>query len=775
MAVRSSRGFPHWADGAATAPPVPPPTTAGPPGPSSSSSSSSRHSSEAHGPSLVQAFCVIVQETVQLKYGLSLDRADLSRKVREAAAEVWAHGRDPAGGLSGPAALVAALNSRPDLRLRVCGTEGLAALRVECFGADSFDELWSEVRRTSGTARALAVVASFAAPAADGRAARCPPPPPAPLTLTALAVFREDYARSRHLVGRGVDEEPLVSFGAGDLRTALVLDPEVLRVHRGGGGGGQPGAAPEPEHAPPLREEYASLCAWNLADDSAQCAHGTSSSHMAPEAGRSSFSSAPAGPWPQVLAAALEDDCAGGPAPTAQWLRRLRRVLEHPDADEEPVLQLLQRLVFWLGQPDAAAAVRRELADAGLPGALVGLLWRAGAHEEEEEVVRGGRPTPPAVSAQACQAIGLSVSRGSSDGAAASFAAARGVMALCGIMRRCQDDGETLAAAIFALQAIVKEDDSAAATALSLGAPQLIHLALAAHPRNTKLQRSGGAAAQTMAARAAALADTRLDVTLSHAGVPSVPTSSSLCSSAAAAAAAEAAPREEGRRTCQRRGLAALLERRAADAARPSIVAAALGWLFPGGGSAPGRRRHSPQQGQSEVPHGGGAPSAEPPKRCLPFPSPPAAVPRLELHKVEHNPSSLLHCQAEAGPSPVATPVSADLSTQAASGASSARAAKGRRATSRPAPAVATEVHDARVSPRDYCEESPSPPPAVRFNRRRGEAQPSPPWHASRNSLPLEEVGPIARSVVDCDVQGNDKGLSYNELMTRNVGPQADD
>lgn len=262
---------------------------------------------------VVEAVGAVVGDMLGLRYGLALDGVDFARRAREhsraatgAGSSVGAVGAagaaDPAGSagavaqdassvalapapgfacfLSVPLDFVARLNAQPDLRFRALGDAGLQMrLRVRARVVSSFQELCGEVRRTPGTARAVAILAAEA-PEADGSAGVGL----GPGACRAVAVYREDYAQPGLLVGRaggagggaaslgaalgasqgasqGAAEVALVPFGEASFRAAVLLDPCVVAVYtcRSGHASGV-GLATSLE-PPPCRDEYTAALA----------------------------------------------------------------------------------------------------------------------------------------------------------------------------------------------------------------------------------------------------------------------------------------------------------------------------------------------------------------------------------------------------------------------------------------------------------------------------------------------------------------------------------
>lgn len=177
----------------------------------------------------VAAIGNLVQEQLQMKYGISLDLDDFIRKV-DSLCRAQLNGED-----WDPQQVVSCLNGIKDMRFRTRDAARVLELRLEPRSTPSFESLVEEVNFMLGTSSAVAVVTSRGGPS------------------TAVAVFREDYARPRiGLVGRCYDlsSEPLASFTASQLDYALMLSVSIVEVLRLQG---------EAEALPRLRAEYLSL------------------------------------------------------------------------------------------------------------------------------------------------------------------------------------------------------------------------------------------------------------------------------------------------------------------------------------------------------------------------------------------------------------------------------------------------------------------------------------------------------------------------------------
>ncbi|CAE8634508.1 unnamed protein product [Polarella glacialis] len=202
---------------------------------------------------VIEAVCTVVQDLLQMKYGLTLEADDFIRKVE-------GHCRSPASRSEvenlknhplelDPFEIVSCLNARRDLRFRTRDGKQILALQLTARALTSFEDLLREVHLMLGTACAVAVVAGHSCDDLS----------------QAVAVFREDYARPHEaLVGRceALDADgPLLAFDAQRLRVAMALDPEVTGIFRRPSAGE---AATAAEPVPRLRDEYLSLRAFLL-------------------------------------------------------------------------------------------------------------------------------------------------------------------------------------------------------------------------------------------------------------------------------------------------------------------------------------------------------------------------------------------------------------------------------------------------------------------------------------------------------------------------------
>lgn len=190
----------------------------------------------------LEALAIVVEDLLQLKYGLTLDTDDFVRKVE---ANCRPPGDRKLQDLD-PFQIVSSFNSCKDLRFRSRDGQRLLALRLSApRRLEGFGELLREVGFLLGTSCAVAIVD------AAGKLSR------------AVAVFREDYSRPHEaLIGRCLPTEPLVSFSAEQLRCAMTFDPEVYLVLRRSSDGEISAGATVQEPVPMFREEYRSLAAW---------------------------------------------------------------------------------------------------------------------------------------------------------------------------------------------------------------------------------------------------------------------------------------------------------------------------------------------------------------------------------------------------------------------------------------------------------------------------------------------------------------------------------
>ena len=165
----------------------------------------------------LDAVALVLQEMMQLKYGLALDEADLQQKLRH-----HCNGHTPLE-------VVTSFNQQRDLHFRARGGQRLVALRLEQRSL-SCEQLLQRVRQMQGTACAVCVIEP----------------------CRAVAVFRESYTQPSSFLGRCAGLEPLVPFKA--FQEAMSLEPQVLGEVRTG-----PTRKPQQCGAPPWREEFSAL------------------------------------------------------------------------------------------------------------------------------------------------------------------------------------------------------------------------------------------------------------------------------------------------------------------------------------------------------------------------------------------------------------------------------------------------------------------------------------------------------------------------------------
>ena len=180
----------------------------------------------------LEAVAMVIQDMLQVKYGLVLDEADLFAKLRH-----HCNG-------STPEEVVSLFNSQTDLHFRTRGCQRLLALKLDWKPMD-FTQLCAMVRTMPGTASGVAV-AQEAMAMADGTA------PAAPV---AIAIFREAYGADgpKMLMGRcgGSSAPPLLALNARNLRLAGLIEPRIVSELRTAG----PSKKPVERTAPPWRDE----------------------------------------------------------------------------------------------------------------------------------------------------------------------------------------------------------------------------------------------------------------------------------------------------------------------------------------------------------------------------------------------------------------------------------------------------------------------------------------------------------------------------------------
>lgn len=183
----------------------------------------------------VDAVACVLQEMLQLKYGLLLDDSDLLGKLRH-----HCNGATPEE-------VVKLFNAQRDLHVRSMGSQRLVALRLDWTPLSSFEALQAKVRSIPGTCSAVAVLPSLLTEdaEAEGAAADC-----------AVAIFREAYSSyPRNLMGRCAGPTPLVAMSARHFRWAASLEPQILSELRGMG----PSRKPMECGAPCWRDEYSTV------------------------------------------------------------------------------------------------------------------------------------------------------------------------------------------------------------------------------------------------------------------------------------------------------------------------------------------------------------------------------------------------------------------------------------------------------------------------------------------------------------------------------------
>eukprot|EP00929_Paragymnodinium_shiwhaense_P013032 TRINITY_DN120896_c0_g1_i1.p1 TRINITY_DN120896_c0_g1~~TRINITY_DN120896_c0_g1_i1.p1 ORF type:complete len:777 (-),score=161.43 TRINITY_DN120896_c0_g1_i1:117-2447(-) len=461
---------------------------------SSSSASKAKATGDATNIGGLAAVAAVIQDMLQLKYGLSLDEADLLRKL-----EVHCRTKkDGHHGSEDPESVVAALNAYPDLQFRARDGHFLVTLRLESHRLLDFRELSREIQRMPGTARAVAVVGG-ASPDASWEASGCS-------ASYAVAVFRPGYtAPKSSVVGRAFApcSPPLLPVNANNLHTAILLDPCVLQLLQCSRSTGDLVASP----TPPVLEEYTALGAWVYGDEASR---GT------PEAADVRRMGVQSPRAHQQLH--LEVAPPPMPQPSQEWGRTVKGMLEQPDAGGE-VLQPLEQLVGWLGglhgkemQSRAAACVDSCKLHCG----LVAAVQRAGLRRN------GGSPVVEMnVGMQAARAIGLAVIEAPSS--RQKYGQFGIVGSLCSVMRAWPESADMQQAAVFTLRQFLGApvtgswsrssfDNGAAGSssqqpcdveavreALQHDAPTLIGEAVRLHPGLVDIQGNGAKAMQAMA------------------------------------------------------------------------------------------------------------------------------------------------------------------------------------------------------------------------------------------------------------------------------------
>ncbi|CAJ1338150.1 unnamed protein product [Effrenium voratum] len=172
----------------------------------------------------LEAVSYVMQDMLQVKYGLVLDEADLLGKLRH-----HCNG-------STPEEVVQLFNGQRDLHFRTRGSQRLITIRLDWKPADSFEQLRRKIRAMPGTCRALC--------SADSGSTATP--------ATAAALFRESYC-GEALVGKSAGSLPLLQLTAGRFASsaAVFVEPQILSELRTG-----PQRKPVECTAPAWREEY---------------------------------------------------------------------------------------------------------------------------------------------------------------------------------------------------------------------------------------------------------------------------------------------------------------------------------------------------------------------------------------------------------------------------------------------------------------------------------------------------------------------------------------
>lgn len=179
----------------------------------------------------LEAVASVLQDMLQLKYGLVLDESDLLGKLRH-----HCNG-------STPEEVVKLFNSQRDLHFRTPGCQRLVCLRIDWKPVASFDALQAKVRKMPGTGCAVAVLSLGDHPSSE--------------VPSAAAIFRESYSSyPRTLMGHSAGASPLVTVTARGFSPAGsgFLEPQVLSELRTG-----PNRKPVECAAPCWRDEYSTV------------------------------------------------------------------------------------------------------------------------------------------------------------------------------------------------------------------------------------------------------------------------------------------------------------------------------------------------------------------------------------------------------------------------------------------------------------------------------------------------------------------------------------
>ncbi|CAE7209695.1 unnamed protein product [Symbiodinium natans] len=183
---------------------------------------------------VVGALGNVVQDQLQMKYGLAIELDDFTRKVESLCRAQLGSVED-----LDSCSVATCVNNLKEMRFRTRDGKRSMALQLEPHVLETFEELLSEATVMTGTACAIATVYQLQ-------------------SWRAVAVFRQDYARPAALVGKcsDISMEPLIAFTAQEFRSAVIFNitvTEVLNVSEPL----EPGAEVEP--VPSLRDEYLGL------------------------------------------------------------------------------------------------------------------------------------------------------------------------------------------------------------------------------------------------------------------------------------------------------------------------------------------------------------------------------------------------------------------------------------------------------------------------------------------------------------------------------------
>eukprot|EP00439_Symbiodinium_sp_Y106_P070072 s2529_g12.t1 len=168
-----------------------------------------KRQADSRAKGVVGALGNVVQEQLQMKYGLAIEVDDFTRKVESLCRA------QSLGGLNealNPCDVVSCLNNLKEMRFRTRDGKRSLALQLEPHVLETFEDLLREVSVMMGTACAIASVYRLH-------------------SWRAVAVFRQDYAQPDALVGRcSVFTEPLISFTAQEFRSAVMLGITVTEA-----------------------------------------------------------------------------------------------------------------------------------------------------------------------------------------------------------------------------------------------------------------------------------------------------------------------------------------------------------------------------------------------------------------------------------------------------------------------------------------------------------------------------------------------------------------